>query len=79
MDHETWITDLGKANEPNSEPHWFKSYSAREAYGMETLKPEEWDNLIDAMAKDKDLFKLFYKYLCKIKNHVRFNLKHYLF
>ncbi|KAK9730903.1 Acid sphingomyelin phosphodiesterase C-terminal region [Popillia japonica] len=65
LDHETWITDLGKANEPNSEPHWFKSYSAREAYGMETLKPEEWDNLIDAMAKDKDLFKLFYKYYYK--------------
>ncbi|CAH1158391.1 unnamed protein product [Phyllotreta striolata] len=61
LDHETWTTDLDLANEGDNEPIWFKLYTAKEAYGMSSLYPEEWDKLIKNMAKNDNLFKAFYR------------------
>lgn len=42
-------------------PIWFKLYSARQAYGMEALRPKDWDDLVERMTNDPKLFELFYK------------------
>ncbi|CAH1256030.1 unnamed protein product [Diabrotica balteata] len=62
LDHETWTTDLEQANKGHNEPVWYKSYSARDAYGMQSLAPEEWNKLIDKMAASDDCFDLFYRH-----------------
>ncbi|XP_072401672.1 sphingomyelin phosphodiesterase-like [Diabrotica undecimpunctata] len=62
LDHETWTTDLEHANKGHNEPVWYKSYSARDTYGMQSLAPEEWNKLIDKMAASDDCFDLFYRH-----------------
>lgn len=42
-------------------PIWFKLYSVRQAFGMEALRPLDWDILVDRMTNDPQLFDLFYK------------------
>lgn len=43
-------------------PIWFKLYSARQAFGMDALRPQDWDDLVERMTNDPKLFDLFYKY-----------------
>ncbi|KAK9876806.1 hypothetical protein WA026_015044 [Henosepilachna vigintioctopunctata] len=64
IDHETWTMNLREAN-LYGYPIWFKLYSARQAFGMESLKPQDWDNLVEKMSNDPKLFELFYKYYYK--------------
>jgi sphingomyelin phosphodiesterase len=62
VDHETWITDLGEANRVRaSHLKWYKLYSAKEAYGLPSLNPLHWDDLIMSMYKNKGLFNLYYR------------------
>ncbi|CAH0561026.1 unnamed protein product, partial [Brassicogethes aeneus] len=61
MDHETWTFDLDEANRENSEPKWYRLYSAKSAYGMESLRASEWSKLIENMIENEDLFDYFYK------------------
>nr|XP_023023027.1 sphingomyelin phosphodiesterase-like [Leptinotarsa decemlineata] len=61
LDHETWTMDLDKANKEDKDPTWYKLYTAKDAYAMESLKPEEWNKLVERMVNDQDLFDLFYK------------------
>ncbi|KAG5893193.1 hypothetical protein JTB14_016469 [Gonioctena quinquepunctata] len=61
IDHETWVIDLDKANESEEEPIWYKLYSAKDAYAMSSLKPKEWNRLIEKMVNDPDIFDLFYR------------------
>ena len=60
IDHESWTMNLREAN-LYGYPIWFKLYSARQAFGMDALRPLDWDNLIDRMTNDAKLFELFYK------------------
>lgn len=53
--------DLDKANKGENEPNWFKLYSAKDAYGMNSLKPSEWNRLIERMVDDPNLFDTFYR------------------
>lgn len=69
IDHETYYFDLEKANEEakagENTPEgleWKRLYSARSAYGLQSLRPQEWSDLIDKMVVDEPLFDLFYKY-----------------
>ncbi|XP_025831709.1 sphingomyelin phosphodiesterase isoform X2 [Agrilus planipennis] len=62
LDHETWTTNLEEANNPGNSPHWYKLYSAKEAYSMESLRPVEWEKLIQEMTDDPIVFGQFYKY-----------------
>ncbi|KAF2346196.1 Metallo-dependent phosphatase-like [Trinorchestia longiramus] len=64
VDHETWIMDLDVANSPRnagSDPHWYRLYSARQAYEMRSLLPVDWDNLVYRMVEDQELFDTFYR------------------
>lgn len=64
IDHETWTMNLREAN-LYGYPIWFKLYSARQAFGMESLRPQDWDNLVEKMTNEPNLFNLFYKYYYK--------------
>ncbi|KAJ8672963.1 hypothetical protein QAD02_004224 [Eretmocerus hayati] len=60
LDFETWTMKLDKANR-DGEPVWYKSYTALAEYNMTSLLPNQWDQLIGRMKKDKDVFNTFYK------------------
>lgn len=60
VDHESWTMNLREAN-LYGYPIWFKLYSARQAYGMVALRPKDWDELVERMTNEQDLFDLFYK------------------
>ncbi|KAJ8939980.1 hypothetical protein NQ318_006162 [Aromia moschata] len=47
LDHETWTMNLKEANEGDNEPKWYKLYSAKDAYEMNSLEPSEWNKLIE--------------------------------
>lgn len=60
VDHETWMMNLTEAN-LNDYPEWQKSYSARDAYSLPTLRPTDWDDFITRMIKNDELFNLYYR------------------
>ena len=62
LDHETWIMNLEDANLPGGIPNWFKLYSAKDAYNMTSLLPDEWNTIVDRMVEDKQMFEMFYKF-----------------
>lgn len=63
VDHETWIADISDANRIRANHlSWFKLYSAKEAYGMTSLNPGTWDDLIMSMYKNKQLFNMYYRW-----------------
>ncbi|CAH4031126.1 sphingomyelin phosphodiesterase isoform X2 [Pieris brassicae] len=64
VDHETWIMNLKEAN-LFGYPIWYKLYSARSAYMMSALRPEDWDRFIDNMTEKEDLFNLYHKHYWK--------------
>ncbi|XP_069688528.1 sphingomyelin phosphodiesterase-like isoform X2 [Periplaneta americana] len=66
LDSETWIFNLTEANlNGNMTPNWFKSYSFKEAYGVESLTPTEMDKLIHKMATNSSLLEQYYRYYVK--------------
>ncbi|CAH1103351.1 unnamed protein product [Psylliodes chrysocephalus] len=69
IDHETWTTNLDLANEGDNEPIWYKLYTAKDAYRLSSLHPEEWNRLIKNMADDPDLFNLFYRNYYRDSSH----------
>ncbi|CAG9816256.1 unnamed protein product [Phaedon cochleariae] len=64
VDHESWTMNLREAN-LYGYPIWFKLYTARQAFGMDALRPQDWDDLVGKMTNDPKLFELFYKYYYK--------------
>lgn len=44
-------------------PIWYKLYSARAAYQMSSLRPQDWDQFINEITAKEDLFNLYYKYV----------------
>ncbi|KAH1019185.1 hypothetical protein HUJ04_009039 [Dendroctonus ponderosae] len=65
LEHETWTFDLDTANLPGNEPNWFKSYSATDEFQLNSLRPNEWNNLIERMIQDDELFHRFYRKVSK--------------
>uniref|UniRef100_A0A8C3D3T0 Sphingomyelin phosphodiesterase n=1 Tax=Corvus moneduloides TaxID=1196302 RepID=A0A8C3D3T0_CORMO len=57
LDHETFILNLTEANA--------RLYSAREAYGLPTAFPADWDLLVRRMQDDEQLFQRFWFHLHK--------------
>ncbi|XP_026320285.1 sphingomyelin phosphodiesterase isoform X2 [Hyposmocoma kahamanoa] len=64
VDHETWIMNLKEAN-LFGYPIWYKLYSARSAYLMTALRPQDWDKFVDDMTNKEDVFNLYYKHYWK--------------
>lgn len=60
IDHESWIMNLKEANLYDY-PIWYKLYSTRAAYGMKGLRPSDWDELINTMTDNQEVFDLYYK------------------
>jgi sphingomyelin phosphodiesterase len=60
LDHENWIMSLKDAN-MFGYPIWFKLYSAKAAYNMNSLMPQEWDTLLEKLTSDNEVFDLYYK------------------
>ncbi|XP_038034940.2 sphingomyelin phosphodiesterase [Anas platyrhynchos] len=65
LDHETFILNLTEANVPGAEPHWQRLYRAREAYGMASAFPADWDLLIRRFQDDERLFQRFWYHFHK--------------
>lgn len=45
----------------NDNPVWYKMYSAREAYDMPSLLPEDWNNFYERLETDDNLLNLYDK------------------
>ncbi|XP_050724934.1 sphingomyelin phosphodiesterase-like [Eriocheir sinensis] len=60
LDHETYIMNLTEAHETGA-ARWYQLYSARELYTMENLTPQDWQDLAERMAGDRDLFDLYFR------------------
>ena len=61
LDHETWVMNLEQANR-NGYANWYLLYTAKQAYKLRNLHPQEWDRLIYRMLENEDLFFLYYRY-----------------
>ncbi|XP_037036162.1 sphingomyelin phosphodiesterase isoform X3 [Bradysia coprophila] len=64
IDHENWIMNLREANLYDY-PIWYKLYSTRVAYGMKGLRPSDWDELVNTMTNNPEVFDLYYKHYWK--------------
>lgn len=42
-------------------PIWYKLYSARDAYQMDSLTPQDWDGLVTKLTENDELFNQYYK------------------
>ncbi|CAF0958145.1 unnamed protein product [Brachionus calyciflorus] len=51
LDHETHFLNLTDAN-LTKKPVWQKEYSAKEAFNLTSLTPENWNNLLNLMSKN---------------------------
>ncbi|CAL8071311.1 unnamed protein product [Orchesella dallaii] len=61
VDHETWIYNVTQANLEGS-PTLFKEYSAKEAFGLRSLRPADLYDLVVRMTVDDNLFQKFYRF-----------------
>ncbi|XP_053639438.1 sphingomyelin phosphodiesterase isoform X2 [Cherax quadricarinatus] len=64
LDHETWVMNLDEANR-DGVPRWYQLYSAKRAYNMRNLLPEEWNSLVYKMALEDDLFEKYLRFYWK--------------
>lgn len=56
LNSESWIFHLTEANKDNSvNPTWFKLYSFKDEYGVESLSPIELDKLTHKLAGNSSL------------------------
>ncbi|KAI8039963.1 hypothetical protein M5D96_007388 [Drosophila gunungcola] len=62
IDHESWIMNLKEAN-LYGYPIWYKLYTARAAYNMKALRPSDWNNLLNELTNNQELFELYYKWI----------------
>jgi len=61
-DHETWILNTTESN-ANNAPVFEKLYSAKEAYGLASLRLDDLYDFVIRMITDDDLFLKFERYL----------------
>ncbi|CAI8030322.1 Sphingomyelin phosphodiesterase [Geodia barretti] len=60
LDHESYWLNLTEAN-LKDKAEWKFEYSAKEAYGLGSLQPQEWARLIDRFKTDDALFQKFWE------------------
>ncbi|KAL8597001.1 hypothetical protein ACOMHN_050100 [Nucella lapillus] len=65
LDHETYILNLTAANIRQKPPVWQLEYTAKAAYGMPSLFPKDWDNVINKLQTDNKLLQQFYRFYYK--------------
>ncbi|XP_049275427.1 sphingomyelin phosphodiesterase-like [Rhipicephalus sanguineus] len=66
LDHHTYLLNLTVANaQPDARPRWELEYSARAAYNLERLEPQQWHVALTKMEHDDELFYKFYRFYTK--------------
>lgn len=60
LDYETWVMNLTHANQYDA-PHWYQLYSARRDLDLPTLEPQHWDQFVQRMARDPQLFHRYHR------------------
>lgn len=60
VDHETWVMNLEEANFLDNAV-WHRSYSARNTYSMQGLRPVDWNDFVTKMSKDDELFNKYFR------------------
>lgn len=56
-------------------PIWYKLYSAKDAYQMTSLLPQDWDKFVSKLAENDEFFKQYYKYILTVFSLINFNLR----
>ena len=64
LNHETYIFNMLQANN-DGEPSWYRLYSALEDLEMESLFPQDFDNLVRRMWVDDAIFGRFMRYFAQ--------------
>ena len=59
VDYETFTYNLTEANSVG-QPIWYQLYSAKENYGLKSVRPEDMYDFVLRMAADDALFQQFY-------------------
>lgn len=63
LDAELWGFNLTKANQnPNERPEWYRMYSFKETFNVQSLHPAHLDMFIDRLTKDPNLVQQYYWY-----------------
>jgi len=60
LDYETWVMDLEESNRQKT-AIWYKLYSAKEAYGLQSMDPQEWRAVYEKMKTDDDLLQQYHR------------------
>ncbi|XP_071502433.1 sphingomyelin phosphodiesterase-like [Diadema antillarum] len=68
LDHDNYYMNLTEANLTNK-PKWRPEYKAKEAYGMKSLQPSEWNRLVEEMKKNETVFKQYYSYYHRLYDY----------
>ncbi|XP_049514206.1 sphingomyelin phosphodiesterase [Dermacentor silvarum] len=80
LDHHTYLLNLTVANaQPDMPPRWELEYSARAAYNLTSLEPQQWDDALAKMEHDDELFNKFYRFYYKgepQKKHCKVSKNH---
>ncbi|KAI1300253.1 Sphingomyelin phosphodiesterase [Halotydeus destructor] len=73
LDHETYFANLTLANlHSDREPMAFQlAYSAKQAFGLESLRADQWHKLVMDMIYDENLFQQFYTYYFNKSDYVK--------
>jgi sphingomyelin phosphodiesterase len=59
VDYTQFHTDLEETNK-NNKPNFVEYYSAKQAYGLDSLRPDSWYDLIERMKQNDTLVQLVY-------------------
>lgn len=65
LDFTNYYLNLTEVNHSNK-PVWQKEYSAKETYGLKSLFPEDWSELIYRMKANNTLFQTFHRHYYKM-------------
>ncbi|GAB6027687.1 hypothetical protein CHUAL_001927 [Chamberlinius hualienensis] len=65
LDYEVYWLDVDRAN-ADGFATWELRYSAKDAYGMNDMSPEEFNNFVNRMETDDALFQTFYENLYRV-------------
>lgn len=79
LDFEEWTFNLTLANlDSTKDVGWYKLYSFKDAFGVDSLEPSEVDNLLTRMTKDHSLIQKYYKWDIKNGIFLKFKANIYL-
>ncbi|KAF7494543.1 Sphingomyelin phosphodiesterase [Sarcoptes scabiei] len=72
LDHQTYFFDVNNSTlgndldvegRPKQQPLWQYEYSARDAYGLQSLQPLAWHNFTMKAMNNETLLRLYYKHI----------------